>query len=155
MERPLTNTRQPIQYTTRRWVMITICRASARHLGHQTGEFCLGHPMDWCRLWPYVTIYPSISIHTIWPKLDGRLTITIICACWKSRSRVSPLFAVIIPCSHLRRLQIIPKVLSGFKVRVLCRPLEFFFTNLGKPCLHDHALCPGTLSCWKICEPLT
>lgn len=33
-------------------------------------------------------------------------------------------------------LQFIPKMVSGVEVRVLCRILKFFHTNLGKPRLH-------------------
>lgn len=33
-------------------------------------------------------------------------------------------------------LQLIPKMFNGIEVKALCRSLEFFHTNLGKPSLH-------------------
>ncbi|MCJ8729883.1 hypothetical protein PDJAM_G00112500 [Pangasius djambal] len=36
--------------------------------------------------------------------------------------------------------QFITKVFIRDEVRALCRPLEFFYTNLGKPCLHGARL---------------
>lgn len=42
----------------------------------------------------------------------------------------------------------------GLKLRALCRPLEFFYSNLGEPCLHHGAaaLCPGALPCFSSSE---
>lgn len=49
--------------------------------------------------------------------------------------------------------QLIPKAFSEVELRALCKPLEYFQTNLDKPCLHGFfvqlALCKVTLSCWN------
>lgn len=54
--------------------------------------------------------------------------------------------------------QFIPVVISRVEVRALCKPLEFFCSNLSKPCLHDllcaHGHChDGT--CLGLLHPLS
>lgn len=68
-----------------------------------------------------------------------KLTITMICAFWASRSRFSlhllllqaPLF--LIPSSNIT----IPDVFSWVDVRSLSQPLLFFHTNLDRPYLNE------------------
>lgn len=36
----------------------------------------------------------------------------------------------------------IAKVLSGVEVRAQCRPVKFFYTDLGKPCIHASRFVP-------------
>lgn len=49
--------------------------------------------------------------------------------------------------------QFSPKMCSGLEVRALCRTLEFFHTNLGKPCLHGSRFVHRALSCWNRLGP--
>lgn len=50
--------------------------------------------------------------------------------------------------------QFILRVFSVVEIRALCRSLEFFHSNLGKPCFHEFMLYTGVMLCWYILNPL-
>ena len=66
----------------------------------------------------------------------------------KSISEVGHWCWVIRPGSQLV-FQFIPKVFDGVEVRALCRPVEFFHTELNKPFLYGPRFGHGALSCWN------